>query len=103
MPAGITRPARPRSLPLVVLACAFIKDVTIAMTDCGIGVLVEKRGTLEHSTSNSENRLGVSVQCNPTSIQRAAKGDIEAAMKNPRLRGGARISEHLHRWRHHPT
>ena len=40
----------------------------------------EKRGALGHSTSNSENRLGVSVQCNPTSIQRAAKGDIEAAI-----------------------
>ena len=48
----------------------------------------EKRGTLGHSTSNSENRLGVSVQCNPTSIQKAAKGDIEAAMKNPKLKGG---------------
>ena len=50
---------------------------------------IEKREVLwgVHSTSNSENRLGVSVQYNPTSIQRAAKGDIEAAMKNPRLRG----------------
>ena len=31
-------PARaPRSLPLVVLACAFIKDTATAITDCGMG------------------------------------------------------------------
>ena len=48
----------------------------------------ERRGTLGYSTSSSEERLGVSVRCNPTSIKTAAQRDLAAALKRPRLRGG---------------
>ena len=46
----------------------------------------EKRGTLGHSTGRSEERLGVSIQCNPTSIKTAAQRDLAAARKHPRHR-----------------
>ena len=44
----------------------------------------------------------MSVHSNPTSIRKAAQGDLEAARMHPKRGGGPGEIEHLHRWGHHP-